>query len=114
MDWAKLLEARKMVNLRHMTPWGRLQLVFRLPSLVRLSWALMRDSRVPVPLKAATCAGLGLVFSPVDILQFIPLVGQISDVVLVVTALDLFIENAPKNVVREHIKDLGLQDKFKV
>lgn len=114
MDWTKLLQARKAFNLRRMGPLGRAQQALRLPSMIRLAWALLRDERVPLPLKVATCGALGLVFSPLDLLQFVPLVGQISDIILVVTALDLFIENSPKDVVREHIKNLGLQKKFKV
>ena len=114
MDWTKLLGLRRVMNVRHLTPWGRVQMILRLPSIIRLSLALFRDARVPLMTKALTVGGLVLIFSPIDLPEFIPVAGQIWDLALVAFALELFIENAPKEVVSEHVARLGLQGKFKV
>jgi uncharacterized membrane protein YkvA (DUF1232 family) len=113
MDWTRLWYARRVLTLRHMTPWGRAMLILRAPSLLRLCLALLRDPRVPLVTRAATLGAIALVFSPFDIVQFVPIVGQIGDLVLVTFVLEMFVQNCPREVVREHIAALGLQDRFR-
>ncbi len=42
------------------------------------------------------------------------MLGQAADALVIVNVLDVFIKAAPRHVVQEHIRALGLQDKLKV
>jgi uncharacterized membrane protein YkvA (DUF1232 family) len=90
---------------------GRVNALMRLPTLLRLGYALFRDERVPLPLRAGTVVLLGLIFSPLDIVGDIPLIGQFWDFTLSVVVLEYFIKLAPAPVVNEHIVALGLEKK---
>lgn len=108
------LARNRVFNLSSLTPMGRIQLAMRLPSLIRLSVRLMRDSRVPVATKAGTIGVVGLVLSPLDVPGWVPVLGQMGDAIVIANVLDLFIKAAPRDVVREHIRDLGFENKFKI
>jgi len=79
-----------------------------LPSLFRLSLALFRDPRVPLSLKAALIGGIALIFSPIDLPAWIPILGEGWDILAIVGILDLFIRNAPHDIVEEHMLRLGI------
>lgn len=102
----------KRVGAGKYTPPGRMQALIRLPNLLRLGYALIRDSRVPLWQRAGVLGLLGLIFSPLDFIGDIPLVGQFWDFTLAVVVLDWFIGTAPAEVVNHHIQRLGLQRKF--
>lgn len=91
---------------------GRFQALMRLPTLLRVCLPLFRDPRVPVWQRAAILGFLALVFSPLDFIGDIPVVGQFWDITLAVTALEFFVQWAPSDVVDEHIRRLGLESKF--
>jgi uncharacterized membrane protein YkvA (DUF1232 family) len=90
---------------------GKMQALVRLPILLRLGYALIRDERVPMWQRATVLGVLGLIFSPIDVVGDIPVVGQFWDFTLSVVVLDTFISMAPASVVNEHIVRLGVQDK---
>lgn len=90
---------------------NRVQALMRLPVLLRLGYALLRDARVPVWQKGAVLGVLGLIFSPLDFVGDIPVVGQFWDFTLAVVVLDAFIQMAPAHVVNEHISALNLENK---
>lgn len=105
---------RRVLNLSALGPLERLQLVWRLPSISRLSYRLLLDSRVPLRTKAATLGVVGLVLSPLDLPGWVPVLGQASDAVVIANVLDIFIKAAPRDVVRQHIRELGLEGKYRV
>jgi len=74
--------------------------------------ALLRDNRIPAWQRATVVALLALVFTPIDVVNAIPVVGQFWDFTLAVVILDGFIQFAPAHVVNEHIVALGLQKKI--
>jgi len=90
---------------------GRVQALLRLPTLLRLGYALFRDERVPIWQRATVVALLGLIFSPLDVVGDVPVIGQFWDFTLAVVVLDAFIQYAPAPVVNEHIQRLGLEKK---
>jgi uncharacterized membrane protein YkvA (DUF1232 family) len=90
---------------------NRLQALTRLPTLLRLGYYLFRDERVPVYQRAAVVGMLALIFSPLDFIGDIPVVGQFWDFTLAVTVLEWFINWAPPEIVNEHIVHLGLEKK---
>jgi uncharacterized membrane protein YkvA (DUF1232 family) len=79
----------------------------RLPGLLRLALKLLPDPRVPTLSKALALGTVGLILSPLDLPNWVPVVGQGLDVVLIVAVLDRFIRSAPPEVVHEHAAALG-------
>ena len=80
-------------------------LIVKLPTYARVVWGLMRDPRVPAPLKALLVGALAYLVSPLDIIpDAIPIVGQADDLTVLLLVLDLFIRNAPASVREEHMR----------
>jgi uncharacterized membrane protein YkvA (DUF1232 family) len=74
----------------------------RVPLLVNLAWGLFRDNRVPLPLKAGLLGVLAYVASPIDLIpDFIPGIGMLDDLVLLLAALEMFVRWAPPEVVED-------------
>lgn len=81
------------------------RLVIKLPTYARLVWGLSRDPRVPLTLKALLVAALAYVVTPIDLIpDMIPILGQADDLTILLLVLDLFIQNAPADVRREHLE----------
>ena len=75
---------------------------------IRLAWRLFWDQRVPVWTKLIPPVALGYVLFPVDIIPDVALgLGQLDDLAVLLLGLKLFIELAPPDVVREHLRALG-------
>ena len=91
---------------------GKIQAIMRLPTLLRLGYVLMRDYRVPLWQRGSALGILALIFSPLDVVGDIPIIGQFWDFTLSVVVLDAFIAMAPASVVNEHILKLGVQGKI--
>jgi uncharacterized membrane protein YkvA (DUF1232 family) len=83
-------------------------LIRRLPTYVRLVWALLRDGRVPGQQKLIL-AGIGAyLFFPIDLIpDFVPVLGQLDDLAVVLLGLDLFIRSAPAEIVEEHLAKIS-------
>ena len=74
----------------------------------RLAWRLFRDERVPVWTKVIPPVALAYVLFPLDIIpDWAPGLGQLDDIAVLLIGVKLFIELAPREVVREHLADLG-------
>ena len=72
-----------------------------------LSWALMKDNRVPLPIKFIPLVAILYVLSPIDFVpDLIPVLGQLDDLGLLMTALTAFNSMAPSDVVAEHLARL--------
>ncbi len=81
------------------------RLVWKLPAYARLIWGIARDPRTPIGLKAILAAAVAYVVSPFDLVpDAIPILGQADDLTVVLLVLDLFIQNAPADVRRDHIE----------
>ncbi|TMC68395.1 MAG: DUF1232 domain-containing protein [Chloroflexi bacterium] len=83
-------------------------LIRRLPTYIRLVWALLRDRRVPAQQKLIL-AGIGAyLFFPIDLIpDFVPVLGQLDDLAVVLLGLDLFIRSAPPLIVDEHLAKIS-------
>lgn len=91
-------------RLRGRTPQEAIDLVRKLPSYIRLVWALLRDPRVPVTRKGLLVLLAAYIVNPIDLIpDFIPVLGQLDDIAVTLIVLDLFIRSAPKEVVDEHL-----------
>ena len=79
---------------------------------VQLIYRLFQDDRVPTILKVAVPLGVALYFvMPLDLIpDFLPGLGQVDDVAVLLLAMNLFVTLAPQVVVSEHRHALGLAD----
>ncbi|MCA9903008.1 MAG: DUF1232 domain-containing protein [Anaerolineae bacterium] len=70
---------------------------------IRLTYRLLRDPRVPLWVKAIPFLPLIYLVSPIDILpDFIPVIGQLDDLTLIVAGMRLFEAMAPEYIAHEH------------
>ena len=89
-----------------------LQVLLHLPNFARLYWRLFRDWRVPILPKALLVLALVYVVSPLDVIpDFIPVIGEMDDIVVVLSGLWLFIRLCPPEVVRETVHDIAARVK---
>jgi uncharacterized membrane protein YkvA (DUF1232 family) len=76
----------------------------KLPIYARLVWGLARDPRVPMERKLVLAAVAAYIVFPIDIIpDFIPVIGELDDLAVLIFGLDWFIRNAPPEVVDEHM-----------
>lgn len=70
---------------------------------VSLVWWMLRDSRVPIYVKILPAVAVLYLLSPFDIIPgFLPIIGQLDDLGLLMLALGLFVRLAPREVVAEY------------
>jgi uncharacterized membrane protein YkvA (DUF1232 family) len=87
-----------------------LPLASRAPSYTRLLWALVRDERTPATRKALLAGALGYLVVGRDIVpDDVPLLGGLDDLVVLVLAVDLFLDGIPVELLHEHLDDLGIE-----
>ncbi len=63
----------------------------------------MKDSRVPWYAKVLMALTIGYAISPIDLIpDFIPIIGQIDDLIIVPAGIALVIKMIPKSVMEEY------------
>lgn len=73
----------------------------------RLAWRLVTDGRVSVWVKLIPVAGLAYLLSPIDLVpDWLPALGQMDDLAIILLSLKLLIELSPPGIVRQHLDDL--------
>jgi uncharacterized membrane protein YkvA (DUF1232 family) len=86
-----------------------LPLASRAPDYARLIFALIADERTPASRKAVLAAALGYLVIGRDIVpDDIPIIGGLDDLVVVVLAVDLFLDGIPDELLREKLDELGI------
>lgn len=76
---------------------------------VQLLWALFRDPRTPRTFKGGVWFLFLYLLMPIDIIpDFIPVIGQLDDLLIVVIGLKLLARLCPPELVQEHKNRLGL------
>ena len=77
----------------------------QLPNFVRLYWRLFRDQRVSRFPKALLILTAAYIVMPFDFLpDYIPVLGQIDDLVLFLGACKAFMYLCPPEIVQEHVR----------
>jgi len=85
--------------------------VRKLPTYARLIWGLARDPRVPMNQKVVLGGIAAYLAFPIDIIpDFIPVIGQMDDLAVLILGLDWFIRNAPPEVVQDHMAKIAQHD----
>ena len=70
---------------------------------VILAWRLVKDPRVPAHVKLILPAPLLYFFTPVNLMfEWIPFIGQVDDIGVVMLAVGAFLKACPKFLVAEH------------
>lgn len=86
-----------------------LPLAGKAPLYARLLWSLAVDPRVPASRKALLGLAGAYIVSPLDIVpEWIPVLGAIDDVAVMVLAIDVFLESLPEGLVAEKLVELGI------
>ena len=74
---------------------------------LKLTWRLLRDSRVPIWQKLIPPATLLYVISPIDFVPDAVLgLGQLDDLSIILLGIWGFIQLCPQDVVQEHLERL--------
>lgn len=88
------------------SPVGLVRTVWGLRRSMRLFWRLFNDPRVPAIFKAVPLAGFIYLISPLDF-DFIPVIGQMDDVAVLLLLARFFVKLCPQQLVQEHEQALG-------
>lgn len=80
-----------------------MQAVRQIPSYIRLLLGLMADSRVARLDKFLVVAAVAYIVSPLDFIpDFVPFLGEVDDIFLMVLALQRLVENSGRRVLLDH------------
>jgi uncharacterized membrane protein YkvA (DUF1232 family) len=90
----------------------------QLPAYLRLLGGLLTDRRVSTVDKLLVAGAMAYIVMPIDLIpDFIPFIGEVDDVFVLVLALQRLIGNAGRNVLAAHwtgamedLADLNLQE----
>jgi uncharacterized membrane protein YkvA (DUF1232 family) len=75
----------------------------QLPHFVRLLFGLVTDPRVAMVDKLLVLGAVAYIITPIDLIpDFIPFLGEVDDVYLLVIALQRLISNAGRMVLLDH------------
>jgi uncharacterized membrane protein YkvA (DUF1232 family) len=86
-----------------------LPLASRAPMYTRLIFSLLLDDRMPVSRKAMLAGAAGYLVIGRDLIpDEIPILGGLDDLVVVVLAVDLFLDGVPSELLSEKLGDLGI------
>jgi len=81
----------------------------RAPMYARLMLSLILDERTPAARKAFLAGAAGYVLIGRDLIpDEIPLLGGLDDLVVVVLAVDLFLDGVPDELLREKLAELDI------
>ena len=81
----------------------------RAPLYARLLWSLVQDSRTPNTRKALLAGALGYVVLGRDIVpDWVPILGQLDDLVVVALATELFLDGLDDVLLAEKLAEAGI------
>ena len=77
--------------------------VTELPRFLKLLWGLLSDVRVPLVDKLLVAGAIAYIVMPIDFIpDFIPFLGEVDDVYLLVMSLQRLMQHAGKKVLLSH------------
>jgi len=86
-----------------------LPIASRAPIYARLIFSLALDERMPASRKALLAAAAGYLVIGRDLIpDDIPILGGLDDLVVVVLAVDLFLDGVPSELLSEKLEELGI------
>jgi uncharacterized membrane protein YkvA (DUF1232 family) len=86
-----------------------LPIASRAPIYARLIFSLVLDERMPASRKVLLAGAAGYLVIGRDLIpDDIPIVGGLDDLVVVVLAVDLFLDGVPSELLTEKLDELGI------
>src|SRR5262245_80541 len=86
-----------------------LPIASRVPMYTRLIAALIVDDRMPMQRKALLAGAAGYLALGRDIIpDDIPIIGGLDDLVVVILAVELFLDGVPDDLLAEKLSELGI------
>ncbi len=77
--------------------------VREIPNFLRLLYGLLTDSRVSNIDKLVVAGAIAYILMPIDLIpDFIPFIGEVDDVFVMILAIQRLISNAGARVVADH------------
>lgn len=77
--------------------------ISEIPKFLRLLYGLLTDSRVNNIDKLVVAGAIAYILMPIDLIpDFIPFIGEVDDVFLMILAIDRLISHAGRKVVADH------------
>lgn len=89
-----------------------LMLLREAPKQIQLFRRLLLDTRVPVLAKVVLAGALVFAVSPLNFPQYIPVVGALDDIGIVLFAANFFLKQIPLPILAEHRYAVGLGSGF--
>lgn len=81
----------------------------RMPMYARLVSVLVLDERMPASRKALLAGAAGYLVLGRDLIpDDIPIIGGLDDLVVVVLAVEMFLDGVPEDLLREKLDELGI------
>src|SRR5438445_2196419 len=80
--------------------------IAKLPFLDKISLAgsLISDDRIPIAPRIIALALVLYIASPVDLIpDFIPLIGYVDDILIVIVGAGLLLRSIPPRIIEEHV-----------
>jgi uncharacterized membrane protein YkvA (DUF1232 family) len=94
---------------RFMSLLAFMPIASRIPDYARLVAALVLDERTPASHKVLLGAAAGYLVVGRDLIpDDVPIIGGLDDLVVVVLAVDLFLDSVPADLLDEKIRDLDI------
>jgi len=86
-----------------------LPIASRVPMYTRLIASLVTDDRMPANRKALLAGAAGYLVIGRDLIpDRIPLLGELDDLVVIVLAVELFLDGVPDDLLNEKLVELGI------
>lgn len=86
-----------------------LPIASRVPMYTRLVTSLVMDDRMPVQRKALLAGAAGYLVLGRDLIpDDVPIIGGLDDLVVVVLAVELFLDGVPDDLLNEKLAELGI------
>ena len=105
--WKQIFRILQMT--RRVGGWkAALMLAQSAPKQLQLFRLLVLDPRVPVTAKAVLAGALLFAVSPLNFPQYIPIVGMLDDLGIVLLAGNFFLKQVPAHILAEHRHSAGL------
>ena len=77
----------------------------RIRAKISLLWAMFRDPAVPLHARALLPLLAAYLAFPLDLIpDFIPILGQLDDVLVIAAGLGLFLMLTPADVIEQHLR----------
>ena len=77
--------------------------IAELPRFLRLLWGLIRDPRVEMVDKLLVAGAIAYIVAPIDLVpDFIPFLGEVDDIYLLVMSIRRMLQNAGRTVLLSH------------